>query len=91
MKIKTLDDLKKVKEEGLKLIYPDRVKIAVGMATCGLAAGAKDVFEAISGEVKKQNLDAVLAGTGCLGICQKEPLVDIITPGKPRQIGRAHV
>jgi len=84
MKIKTLNDIKLVKKQGLKSIYTDKLKIVVGMATCGLATGAKKVYDAISNLIEEKNLDAVLAKTGCLGYCQKEPLVDILQPGMPR-------
>jgi len=83
MKIKTKDDLRKIKEKGLKSISPDKTKITVGMATCGLATGAGEVFEALSQEVGKQKLDFLVAQTGCLGFCQREPLVEVRVPGKP--------
>lgn len=82
--IKTRDDLEIEREKGLKHIYPDRIKIMVGMATCGLAAGAQKVYDAIIEKVKELELDIIIAQTGCIGFCQKEPLVDIIEPGKPR-------
>jgi len=56
----------------------------VGMATCGEAAGAGHVWDALHQEVKKRKLDLVIKKTGCIGICQHEPLVDIIRPGYPR-------
>jgi hypothetical protein len=43
MRILTLDDLKAVKEDGVKLTYPEKIKIMVGMATCGISAGADKV------------------------------------------------
>jgi len=84
MKVKTLDDLQQIKEKGIKLLYPRKTKIMVGMGTCGLATGAGEVFEAISEEVEKQKLDVVISPTCCIGFCQKEPLVDILQPGRPR-------
>jgi NADH-quinone oxidoreductase subunit F len=84
MKIRTLKDLQKVKEKGLRSLYPDKVKVTVSMATCGLATGAREVYEALGQVVEAQGLPAVLAKTGCLGFCQKEPLVDVLVPGKPR-------
>ena len=83
MKIKTKDDLRKIKEKGLLSISPDKTKITVGMATCGLATGAGEVFEALSQEVGKQKLDFLVARTGCLGFCQREPLVEVRVPGRP--------
>jgi len=59
-----------------------KVKIVVGMATCGIAAGARPVLSAISAELAKQNVtNATVAQTGCVGRCTLEPLVDVIVPG----------
>ncbi len=79
-KIKTLKELNRLKEKGIELIYPHKTKVLVGMATCGLVSGAQEVFQAIREEVKEKKLDIILARTGCMGFCQKEPLVDIIKP-----------
>ena len=84
MKIRTLDDLQQIREQGIKLLYPKKTKIMVGMGTCGLATGAGEVFEAISEEVEKQKLDWIVSPTCCIGFCQEEPLVDILQPGRPR-------
>ena len=84
MRISSLEDLKRLKEEGLRSLFPPRTKVVVGMATCGRASGSGGVFEAIQKEVNKRNLDFEVTSTGCLGFCQKEPLVDVIKPGWPR-------
>lgn len=84
MKIQTKSDLEKMRDEGLKALYPGEIKISVGMATCGIATGAEKVYEAIQKEVEKQKLPVRVARTGCIGFCQKEPVVDILEPGKPR-------
>lgn len=76
-------DLENVKKNALKVIYPDKIKIIVGMASCGIAAGARKVFETIKKEVKNKKLNVAIAQTGCLGFCQKEPIVNILEPGKP--------
>ncbi|MFH1954375.1 MAG: (2Fe-2S) ferredoxin domain-containing protein, partial [Pseudomonadota bacterium] len=83
-KIKTLQDFEEVKRRGVSLLHPDKLKIMVGMATCGLASRADKVYEIINEEIRKHNLDAVVSPTGCIGICQKEPLVDVLIPGMPR-------
>ena len=62
----------------------NKTKIYVGMGTCGLAAGAKSVFEAISATVKKLNLDAEIIPTGCVGYCKREIIVDVVKPGYPK-------
>jgi NADH-quinone oxidoreductase subunit F len=83
-KIMEVTDLERLREAGLKSIYPDKTKITVGMATCGLASGAQKVFDAIVEQVDSKRLDVIIARTGCLGFCQKEPLVDVLVPGRPR-------
>jgi len=60
------------------------MKIAVGMATCGIASGAQAVYEALTEEVQSRGVDATVIRTGCIGFCQQEPLVDVLKPGKPR-------
>lgn len=62
----------------------DKPRIIVGMGTCGIAAGAKDVFNAVVQEVESRRLDVVVAQTGCIGMCQREPLLDVELPGGPR-------
>ena len=84
MKIKTLDDLGSLKKQGLSSIYPHSLKFSVGMATCGLATGAKKVYDAIQVFLEENRSDAKLTISGCLGFCQKEPLVDVYQPGMPR-------
>ena len=58
--------------------------ILVGAASCGLAAGALAVIEAIKSELERRNLSATIIQVGCLGLCYAEPLVAIIKPGHPR-------
>ena len=84
MKITSLAELEAIKEEGLKQLYPDKIKVMVGMATCGISAGADKVFQALAGHIAEGGWDVVLAKTGCIGFCQREPLVDVVYPGKVR-------
>ncbi len=84
MKIQTKADLEKIKEKGLKSLYPKTTKVSVGMATCGLSTGAGKVYEVLQNGVEKDKLPILLGQTGCIGFCQKEPVVDILEPGKPR-------
>ena len=84
MNIRTKSDLEKIREEGLKFLYPGEMKISVGMATCGLSTGAGKVYEAIQKEIEKSKVPILLGRTGCIGFCQREPVVDILEPGKPR-------
>ncbi len=83
MKIKTLQDLENVRKAGIKKLFPDKPRIAVGLATCGIAAGGQDVYEALETALKKKGVNAFLTKTGCFGICNEEPLVNIAMPGKP--------
>jgi NADH:ubiquinone oxidoreductase subunit F (NADH-binding)/(2Fe-2S) ferredoxin/Pyruvate/2-oxoacid:ferredoxin oxidoreductase delta subunit len=84
MQIKSIDDLHTAKGAGLAQLYPDRPKILVGMATCGLAAGAQRVYDLLHQKAQQEHWDGVVEKTGCIGFCYKEPLVDAIFPGKPR-------
>ncbi len=59
----------------------DKIRVVVGMATCGIAAGARPVLNSFTEEIAKRNLDNVsVTQTGCIGICQYEPVVEIVTP-----------
>ena len=84
MEIRTKSDLEKMREKGLKSLYPAKTKVSVGMATCGLSTGAGKVYETLQKEVEKGKLPIKLSQTGCIGFCQREPVVDILEPGKPR-------
>ena len=83
-KVENINDLEILKEEGLKRLYPDNIRIGIGMATCGIAGGAKDVFYAAKKYLNDKTNGINLLPVGCLGICQHEPLVDIYRPGMPR-------
>jgi NADH:ubiquinone oxidoreductase subunit F (NADH-binding)/NAD-dependent dihydropyrimidine dehydrogenase PreA subunit/(2Fe-2S) ferredoxin len=84
MKVRTRSDLEMLRSEGIDRLYPARPRIGVGMATCGLATGAADVFQALRDEASARGLDLALVSTGCLGYCQQEPLVDVRLPGQDR-------
>ncbi len=62
------------------------IRVVVGMATCGIAAGARPVLNTIVEEVQKQNLSekASVTQTGCIGICRLEPIVEVYEPGKEK-------
>ena len=64
---------------------PDAIRILVGMATCGIAAGARPVLNAFTEEIAKRGLTNVtFTQTGCIGICQFEPVVEIEVPGEDK-------
>lgn len=68
------------------MISPNQSRIIVGMASCGIAAGAADVYAALSKKIADQQLIVDLEKTGCIGACFREPLVEIQVPGMPRVI-----
>ncbi|WP_292426651.1 NADH-ubiquinone oxidoreductase-F iron-sulfur binding region domain-containing protein [Methanoregula sp.] len=68
---------------GQKKILPGKPRIAVGLATCGIAVGGEKVYERLQEIIKKTGVDISLAKTGCIGYCREEPLVNITIPGKP--------
>ncbi len=84
MKVHSRSDLETLRADGLSTLYPSRLKISVGMATCGLATGAAAVYDALRDEAAARGLDLMLIATGCLGYCQQEPLVDVRMPGRDR-------
>ena len=63
----------------------DGIRIVVGMATCGIAAGARPVMTAFMEEITKRNLsNVVIEQTGCIGICRLEPIVEVYVPGQEK-------
>jgi NADH:ubiquinone oxidoreductase subunit F (NADH-binding)/NADPH-dependent glutamate synthase beta subunit-like oxidoreductase/(2Fe-2S) ferredoxin len=84
MKIESIKDLEAISQEfRKKLYYPEAIKVNIGMASCGIAAGAKASLEAAIKEFPGDN-GVSLNQTGCLGFCELEPLVEIFGAGKPR-------
>lgn len=89
-KIKSLADLKKkrdaiqgslnLRENGDK--SESMIQIKVAMATCGIAAGAKQVMETLIEQCSSKKIDAVVTQTGCMGYCYAEPTVEITKPGQ---------
>ncbi len=60
-------------------------RIVVGMATCGIAAGARPVLSALVEEIGKRGLSHVtVAQTGCIGMCKLEPIVEVLVPGQDK-------
>ncbi len=66
------------------LEHSAKPRIFIGTATCGRAAGALTVLEAINSELAKRNIEAIITPVGCIGLCYAEPLVDIVKPNRPR-------
>ena len=86
MKIRNAESLHSLAQASRELITPSFPRIAVGMSSCGLAAGAQSVMEALQRECKRQGVECRIVATGCLGFCGAEPLVEIILPGKARAV-----
>jgi NADH:ubiquinone oxidoreductase subunit F (NADH-binding)/(2Fe-2S) ferredoxin len=84
MKITNLAQLEDIKTRGLSRTYPEKIKIMVGMATCGISAGADKVYQALEKKIAELKLDVSLRKTGCIGFCQREPLVDVVYPNRGR-------
>ncbi len=88
-KIKSLDDLRKIKsivEEKMKMRENSEnsdihVQIRVAMATCGIASGAKEVMEFMIDECNKRSITAIVTQTGCMGYCFAEPTIEVTLPG----------
>lgn len=85
MKIQDLESLRKAKQRGIAKLYPpNKTKLLVGMATCGLANGAGEVFEFFRNKARSTDWKGLVEKTGCTGFCYQEPLVDLLIPGKAR-------
>lgn len=91
MKIKSLDELKKTREEHQNKVglrqngenAGDKIDVLVGMATCGISSGAKDTFNTFNEELGKQGLSNVnVIPVGCVGYCHSEPTVQVNIPGQ---------
>ena len=91
MKIKSLEELKKIRENAKDKVSlrekgeskEPMTEILVGMATCGIAAGARDVMQALQQGIKEKDLSNVkLVQVGCMGYCHSEPTVQVNVPGQ---------
>ncbi len=87
--VKSLEDLKRLREEALEKrkmkTAEGKAHIIVGMGTCGIAAGARDTMKAILNYIETQNLAGiVVTQTGCIGQCEKEPIVQVAIGDQPK-------
>ena len=88
--MKSLEELKAIREKmkqqmELRDNSEDKIRVVVGMATCGIAAGAKPVMAAFLDEVEKRHLQNVtVTQTGCIGVCRLEPIVEVYVPGEEK-------
>lgn len=88
--MKSLEELKAIREKmqgqiGIRSESSDQTRVVVGMATCGIASGARPVLTALSDAVQTKGLTNVsVTQTGCIGLCQYEPIVEVFEPGKDK-------
>ena len=83
MKIHNSTSLEKIRLAGSKKFLPDVPKISVGMGTCGLGNGAKEVYESLHKAIKAKRANIQLNSVGCFGFCAEETLVNCYVPGQP--------
>ena len=87
---KSIEELREIREKmraqiDLRQKDENNIRVVVGMATCGIAAGARPVLNAFTEEARKRNLNNVTIGqTGCIGLCQHEPIVEVFEPDKEK-------
>ena len=102
--MKSLAELQAIREKTLNRINlrkedeAEATRVVIGMATCGIAAGARPVMLSLMDKIQKRGLQHVtVSQTGCIGMCRLEPMVDVIVPGQekvtyvhmtPEKVGR---
>lgn len=102
--MKSLAELEAIRQKTLNRINlrkedeDQNIRVVVGMATCGIAAGARPVMLAFMKEIEKRGMrNVTVSQTGCIGMCRLEPMVDVYMPGqekvtyvhmKPEMVGR---
>jgi len=102
--MKSMAELEAIRQRTLQRINlrkeddSENIRVVVGMATCGIAAGARPVMLGFMDEINKRGLSQVtVSQTGCIGMCRLEPMVDVYMPGKekvtyvhmtPEKVGR---
>ena len=103
-----IDDLEKISQRVRKTVLlrdgAGRAKITVHMGTCGIAAGARKIMNALMEEIEKRNIDdIILTNSGCAGLCSREPMATVelkdeapvkyvdLNPEKIRKIFSEHV
>ena len=87
--VRSLEDLKRVKEEALEKrkerATTSRAQITVGMGTCGIAAGARETMKTILEAIEDESLgDIIVSQTGCIGLCEWDPIVEVVIGQEPK-------
>ena len=88
--MKSLEELRAIRERmqgqvGMRSADAEQTRVVVGMATCGIASGARPVLNTLAQLVQERGLkDVLVTQTGCIGLCQYEPIVEVFAPGKEK-------
>ncbi len=89
--MKSIEELMEIRDKTRKNMTvredtgDSKIRVVVGMATCGIAAGARPVLNAFVDEIAKRDVKGVsVQQTGCIGMCQYEPIVEVTEPGKEK-------
>lgn len=87
--VKSLEELARIRDKAKEALTlregEGETRVVIGMGTCGIAAGAREVMAAILDELGKRSITGVtVTQTGCAGLCDKEPLLDVARPGQPK-------
>ena len=88
--MKSLEELKAIREKmkrqmDLREDNESNIRVVVGMATCGIAAGARPVMTAFLDEIDRRGLHNVtVSQTGCIGVCRLEPIAEVFVPGEEK-------
>ncbi len=89
--MKTLEELRAIREKmqkqvGVRSEGSEKTRVVVGMATCGIASGARPVLTALADRVQEENMATKIqvTQTGCIGLCEYEPIVEVLEPGKEK-------
>lgn len=88
-KIQSMEDLQKFREhvieEKKRKASAGKVELIVSLGSCGIAAGALDVLQAVKKQVKTDRLDdIVISQTGCIGLCRHEPILEVLVGDQPK-------
>ena len=84
-----IEDLKKIKEKvkvttAMRASEEKDIKVIVHMGTCGIASGARGVMSALMKAVEDRDLDIEIGQSGCIGLCDREPVVTVIRKDEPQ-------
>ena len=88
--MKSLAELQALREQmkgrvGIRHDGDSNIRVVVGMATCGIAAGARPVMTAFLDEINRRGLTNVtVSQTGCIGVCRLEPVAEVFVPGEEK-------